>query len=255
MSDFSDLEIPIYPEVNGNPRPPSPAKAANGTWLLLLLNQLMNRLEQEFGSVEAGRAALEALLTTSTQQVTGQQVAIEALRATQVEHDETLTELLGDAGVNRDLLMALETTNQNQNQALNALAQQVTTIQGQLVSLPQEFPWTPDLRLGNAAVGLTYGSRSGKGVKIGRLVFLSWNVTLTNKGNSTGSAQIYGVPYANDNLQVVQAGFHNSTQVMFRLLGGSQVLDLLTTANAAIAQNTLTNTSTLVGELVYLTGA
>jgi hypothetical protein len=116
-----------------------------------------------------------------------------------------------------------------------------------------EFTWMPDLRFGNAAVGMVYGSRSGIGVKIGRFIQIWWSITLTAKGNSSGSAQIYGLPYTADTVPVLQAGFHVNTQVFYRLNAASAIIDLLTTANAAIAQNTITNTSVLTGSLQFLT--
>jgi hypothetical protein len=118
-----------------------------------------------------------------------------------------------------------------------------------------EFTWVPDLRLGNAAVGMVYGSRFGVGVKIGRFIQIWWSITLTAKGNSSGSAQIYGLPYTADTVPALQAGFHVNTQVFYKLNAASAIIDLLTTGNAAIAQGTLTNTSTLVGNLSFLTGA
>jgi hypothetical protein len=116
-----------------------------------------------------------------------------------------------------------------------------------------EFTWVPDLRFGNAAVNMTYGSRFGTGVKIGRLVMLWWSITLTNKGNSTGNAQILGLPYTADSVPVVTAGLHSTTQILYRVNAAAGVIDLLTTAAAAIAQNTLSNTSVLTGSLRFLT--
>lgn len=117
------------------------------------------------------------------------------------------------------------------------------------------FDWTPDVRFGGAAVGVTYGSRVAKGIKTGRLVHLFWSITLTNKGTSVGNCQIFGSPLAADSVPGLQTGFHVNTQVFYRIPAASQIIDLLTTANAAITNATLTNTSTLVGNLTFLTAA
>ena len=59
----------------------------------------------------------------------------------------------------------------------------------------EEGTWTPDLRFGGGTTGLTYSNRVGKYVKIGRLVWVTCRVVLTNKGSATGSAQVFGLPY------------------------------------------------------------
>jgi hypothetical protein len=54
----------------------------------------------------------------------------------------------------------------------------------------EEGTWTPALAFGGASVGITYGTQSGTYTKIGRTVFFSMDVDLTNKGSSTGAATI-----------------------------------------------------------------
>jgi hypothetical protein len=55
--------------------------------------------------------------------------------------------------------------------------------------------WTPDVRFGGAAVGMTYASSSGTYKVQGDLVFITCDFTLSAKGSSTGSATIVGIPY------------------------------------------------------------
>lgn len=59
----------------------------------------------------------------------------------------------------------------------------------------EEGAWTPDLRFGGGTTGITYTNRVGKYVKIGRLVWVTCRVVLSNKGSDTGSAQVFGLPY------------------------------------------------------------
>ncbi len=55
--------------------------------------------------------------------------------------------------------------------------------------------WTPDLQFGGAKVGITYSVQQGYFTKIGRLVVVSAEITLSSKGSSSGAATIHGLPY------------------------------------------------------------
>jgi hypothetical protein len=60
----------------------------------------------------------------------------------------------------------------------------------------EEGTWTPTISFGGASVGVTYAaSRAGQYTKIGRQVTATAYILLTNKGTSTGSASIGGLPY------------------------------------------------------------
>ena len=60
----------------------------------------------------------------------------------------------------------------------------------------EEGTWTPTVSFsGTASVGATYSTRLGTYTKIGRTVYFSCRITLTNKGSSTGSSQITGLPF------------------------------------------------------------
>ena len=58
----------------------------------------------------------------------------------------------------------------------------------------EEGTWTPQLTFGNANVGMT-GTFSGRYTKIGSVVTLNVFVQLSNKGSSTGAAQITNLPF------------------------------------------------------------
>jgi len=53
--------------------------------------------------------------------------------------------------------------------------------------------FTPTLNFGGASVGITYGTQTGTYIRIGSFVMINVNVTITNKGSSTGIAQITGL--------------------------------------------------------------
>jgi len=60
----------------------------------------------------------------------------------------------------------------------------------------EEGTFTPGVTFGGASVGVTYtGNNSGTYTKIGRLVYITGNLEISNKGSSTGDAQITGLPF------------------------------------------------------------
>lgn len=62
---------------------------------------------------------------------------------------------------------------------------------------PEEWgTFTPTVKFGGAAVGVTYGSQQGVYTRLGRIVTFRLRITLTNKGASVGAATIEGLPYA-----------------------------------------------------------
>lgn len=60
----------------------------------------------------------------------------------------------------------------------------------------EEGTFTPSLTFGGGSTGITYGDRRGQYVKIGQNVFVNVYILLSNKGSSTGVANINGFPFA-----------------------------------------------------------
>lgn len=54
--------------------------------------------------------------------------------------------------------------------------------------------WTPVLSFGGGSTGITYAARSGTYTRIGNVVTFTLDLELSNKGSSTGSAAITGLP-------------------------------------------------------------
>jgi hypothetical protein len=75
-------------------------------------------------------------------------------------------------------------------------SQVVSTDVNRLDDYEEITSWTPTVTFGGAAVGVTYGSQSGQGVKIGRNVFFKGVIQLTSKGSSVGALRIAGLPIA-----------------------------------------------------------
>ena len=60
----------------------------------------------------------------------------------------------------------------------------------------EEGSFTPALKFGGNAVGMTTSATDGSYVKVGQLVYVALRIVLTAKGSSTGSATITGLPFA-----------------------------------------------------------
>lgn len=56
--------------------------------------------------------------------------------------------------------------------------------------------WTPNLQFGGANVGITYGTQSGTYAVSQKVAVVTFRITLTNKGSSTGAATISNLPVA-----------------------------------------------------------
>jgi hypothetical protein len=59
----------------------------------------------------------------------------------------------------------------------------------------EEGTWTMGVSFGGASVGATYTNNTGTYTKIGRQVIVNGYLLLSNKGSSTGSARITGLPF------------------------------------------------------------
>jgi hypothetical protein len=62
----------------------------------------------------------------------------------------------------------------------------------------EEGTWTPVLGGSGGTSGQTYATQLGTYVKIGKLVTVTFYIVLTNKGTITTTAQISGLPFANE---------------------------------------------------------
>jgi hypothetical protein len=60
----------------------------------------------------------------------------------------------------------------------------------------EEGTWTPDVNFGGGTTGITYTNVDGAYVKVGRLVTFMGQITFSNKGTSTGVANVSGLPFS-----------------------------------------------------------
>jgi hypothetical protein len=63
----------------------------------------------------------------------------------------------------------------------------------------EEGTWTFGISFGGGTTGITYAASAGSYTKIGQMVTVRGYMELTNKGSSTGSALITGLPFTINN--------------------------------------------------------
>jgi hypothetical protein len=214
--------------------------------------------------------ALQTAQGTQGQTLTGLASQITVLQTTQGTQGKTLTDQAAAITGNTNRLTGLETNDQKRALLLEygspALPNAAILPKGQL-AFPQnpspsgnfntlddyrEFIFTPILRFGGANIGITYSYAYGAGVKIGRLVTVWISILLTNKGSATGAATIASVPFLPDTIPTLDTGTLGAALAVYRLQGSANVIEILTTAMAAVTNTTFTNTSSIVVNLTYL---
>ena len=105
----------------------------------------------------------------------------------------------------------------------------------------EEGTWTMGISFGGASVGVTYTSNTGSYTKIGRQVTVNGYLLLSNKGSSTGSARITGLPFtiANGN-EFQSVGSMRTENITFadviqcNAVTNATTLDLTETTNAGV---------------------
>jgi hypothetical protein len=127
----------------------------------------------------------------------------------------------------------------------------------------QTGTWTPVLSFGGASVGITYSLQSGVYARIGKLIFVNFNVTLTSKGASTGTALISGLPFtvASPGVQfsyyMSPGTFPANTIDIFASVPSGTAFDLIyltsTSAVGTLTDTAFANNTTFVSGGCYLT--
>ena len=85
------------------------------------------------------------------------------------------------------------------NNPINLTASGLTTYDGAGAFTGTNYSnttFTPTLTFGGGSTGITYTTQVGFYTRIGNLVTVSINLTLSSKGSSTGIAAISGLPFA-----------------------------------------------------------
>lgn len=127
----------------------------------------------------------------------------------------------------------------------------------------QTATFTPRFLWGGNGVGVVYSSQYGNYIKIGRLVFFTISLTMTNMGSSTGSAVIDTLPFtcAASGWSIIgvvpTTGFASLTGAPTAYLDPATnqiVLGQMTaTGNAALTKSNFTNTAAVLVSGCYIT--
>ena len=64
----------------------------------------------------------------------------------------------------------------------------------------EEGTWTPEISFGNTTTGQVYGAQVGRYTRVGNRCFVTCYVYFTNKGSSTGTARVGGLPFTFANI-------------------------------------------------------
>ncbi len=127
--------------------------------------------------------------------------------------------------------------------------------------------WTPALTFGGAAVGMTYQTQRGAYRKIGNWVYIDYEVQLTAKGSSVGSALLSGLPFAPlvssmrpaPAFPAYQIGMTMSagSDMAFLGYGGSQLVprEIQAATTITMADTHFTNTSRFIASGAYFTAS
>lgn len=128
--------------------------------------------------------------------------------------------------------------------------------------------WTPVIGGDGGQSGQAYSNQNGYYIKIGRLVFISYYVTLSTKGTITGTPWISGFPFANNSAggayssgDICQWGPLNTTWVKIglRIDPGNSAGYLFaaaaatTTLNTTLVVSDILNTTLFIGHAMYMT--
>jgi hypothetical protein len=128
----------------------------------------------------------------------------------------------------------------------------------------EEGTWTMGVAFGGASVDIVYGNQTAYYTKIGRQVTVNGYMYLTNKGTSTGSARITGLPFTNRNVLLNYApptfggviGISFADQLFGFVGPNTTTIQLFETTNAGVQSSLtdadFTNTSEIQFSLTYI---
>ncbi len=124
--------------------------------------------------------------------------------------------------------------------------------------------WTPTFGGSGGQSGQTYDIQSGTYVKVGRLVYATFDIRLTALGTITGGLQIKGLPFASSASATGSVGYFSGLATAyvnfgFAMASGVSVIDVYgltgasTVMGAALVQANLTAATRFYAQIVYIT--
>jgi hypothetical protein len=129
-----------------------------------------------------------------------------------------------------------------------------------LSATQQEGTWTPVLAFSGLSVGITYSIQDGTYSRVGDVIVATFDITLTSKGSSTGSAGILGLPFASARTVPCSIGLYQGMSGMGAGFAGTYVASGTTTVTLVgpgaatvtnVADTNFGNGSRLSGSCVY----
>ena len=84
----------------------------------------------------------------------------------------------------------------------------------------EEGSWTPEISFGNTTTGQSYNTQVGRYTKIGNRCYVTCYVRFSNKGSSTGTARLGGLPFTTANI----SGFYQHGSVWINTWNGSSTV-------------------------------
>ncbi len=127
----------------------------------------------------------------------------------------------------------------------------------------EEGSFTPAITFGGGATGIAYTFQGGKYVKIGRLVFISAQISLSSKGSSTGTVLITSLPFTSDTTKpglwttgdYSGMGLPANTYLVGRITDSAATIELFAldnTGKTVITDAHFTNSSNIVFSATYI---
>ena len=145
---------------------------------------------------------------------------------------------------------------------VNDAQDEIAAIEGWLLTGGTAGTWTPALNFGGGTTGLTYSARTGTYRKIGRVVLVEFEITLSAKGSSTGAATINTLPFAPLNSiwggADAVTGFASIFGLHLGVAASGTAISVLvpsTTGRTAADDTNFSNTSRIRGTLIYITAS
>ncbi len=121
--------------------------------------------------------------------------------------------------------------------------------------------WTPDLNFGGANTGITYSGQNGHYYNFGVLVVATFDITLTSKGAAVGLAEIFGLPFSPSATEITGGAIQYCSNMLLLTSIPSVLAELgLTkaalfncgaTGSANLTDSNFTNTSRMIGTVIY----
>lgn len=127
--------------------------------------------------------------------------------------------------------------------------------------------WTPAITIGASSTGITYTSRTGDYLKVGKLVTIWFEIVLSSKGGLTGVVNIGGLPFprGGTSSSICTLTWANMTTAVVNMQGviagsatpliGVQHITAAATSLSSTDGTNLANTTLLSGVMSYLSTA